>query len=198
MVCKLPLLTVSLVLLALTFMIGSCQATNTNESREIPPTTNLTPTVTLTPNPIFLYHRVERGDTLWKIARKYGVDVEILADVNELDDPAAIQVGQEILVSERVTISGRYLPTATPTTTPTPTPRPCTQGCQYVHPGCDIKGFEARIDGERMFLLPEDELYRRRQADLWFCNEEDAKNAGWRRWTDFGPATIVNPTATPS
>jgi len=138
-----------------------------------------TPTPTATPTPYF--YIVQPGDTLWEIARRHGMDLETLIQVNELEDPSLLRPGQRLLISDRVTISGRLLPT------PTPTPVPCRSGCREPVPGCVIKGVIARLDGTRMYLLPEDELYYRRSADVWFCREEDARRAGWRRWTPYGP-----------
>jgi N-acetylmuramoyl-L-alanine amidase len=43
-------------------------------------------------------HRVRRGDTLWKIARRYGVSVASLREINRLGRSDLLRVGQEILV----------------------------------------------------------------------------------------------------
>ncbi len=133
-----------------------------------------------TPTPFF--YEVQPGDTLWLIARRFNMDMETLIQVNELENPDLLQPGQRLLISDRVTISGRLLPTATPT------PLRCVTGCEKPPPGCEIKAVIARLDGTRLYLLPEDPLYPRRAADLWFCREEDAQRAGWRRWTPYGPS----------
>lgn len=138
------------------------------------------PTSTTTPGPV--YYTVQPGDTLWAIAERVGIDPAILARVNELEDPDLLQIGQELLISDRVTISGEVLPTATPT------PLPCLDGCPRPPPGCQIKGIIARLDGTRMYLLPDDEPYPRLEADIWFCREEDAVRSGWVRWTVYGPS----------
>lgn len=136
-----------------------------------------------TPTPTPQFHEVQPGESLWTIAQRYGVDVNILAEVNELENPDLLQPGQELLISDRITVSGRLLPT------PTPTPIPCLEGCHTPPPGCDIKGVIARLDGTRFYLLPSDDPYDVRTADVWFCREEDARAAGWQRWTPFGPAS---------
>ncbi len=141
-------------------------------------TSSPTPTAT----PTLLFHEVQPGETLWGIAQQYGIDLETLIQVNELENPDLIRPGQRLLISDQVTISGRPLPT------PTPTPLRCVEGCQEQLPGCEIKGIIARLDGTRLYLLPEDALYPLRSADVWFCREEDAQRAGWRRWTPYGPA----------
>lgn len=43
-------------------------------------------------------HVVERGQTLWRIARVYGVDAAELSRVNDLDDTATLEVGQVLFV----------------------------------------------------------------------------------------------------
>ncbi len=45
-----------------------------------------------------VYHTVERGQTLWRICKAYGVDMQDVARVNGLDDPTRIKVGQEIFI----------------------------------------------------------------------------------------------------
>jgi len=131
---------------------------------------------------------VQGGDTLWSIARQYNIDIELLTEVNELEDADALRVGDELLISDYVTISGRILPTPTPTPTPTATPRPCYSGCREPIPGCEIKGFTSQLDGIRMYVLPSDDLYPIGEAELWFCDPLDAEQAGWKRWTEWGPS----------
>jgi lipoprotein NlpD len=43
-------------------------------------------------------HPVVKGQTLWRIARAYGVTVQELAEVNDLLDPTQIKVGQALWV----------------------------------------------------------------------------------------------------
>jgi len=42
---------------------------------------------------------VQPGETLWGISRQYGLDMETLALVNELDNPDSLKVGQKLLIS---------------------------------------------------------------------------------------------------
>jgi murein DD-endopeptidase MepM/ murein hydrolase activator NlpD len=51
-----------------------------------------------------VYHVVKRGQTLWRICKTYGVDMERVAKVNGIDDPTFIETGQRIFIpgAERV------------------------------------------------------------------------------------------------
>jgi murein DD-endopeptidase MepM/ murein hydrolase activator NlpD len=44
------------------------------------------------------YHRVRRGETLWRIARSYGLSVETLASVNRLPSAQQLRVGQQLFI----------------------------------------------------------------------------------------------------
>ncbi|MFA5338777.1 MAG: LysM peptidoglycan-binding domain-containing M23 family metallopeptidase [Candidatus Omnitrophota bacterium] len=44
------------------------------------------------------YHRVVKGETLWRIAKNNGVDLETLVEANGLADAGNIKVGQDILI----------------------------------------------------------------------------------------------------
>jgi murein DD-endopeptidase MepM/ murein hydrolase activator NlpD len=45
-----------------------------------------------------VYHEVKQGQTLWSIARAYGVDVRTLARVNQIADTTALYAGQKLYV----------------------------------------------------------------------------------------------------
>ncbi|MFA5275781.1 MAG: LysM peptidoglycan-binding domain-containing M23 family metallopeptidase [Candidatus Omnitrophota bacterium] len=45
-----------------------------------------------------IYHRVGRGQTLWRISKAYGVEPDDLARVNRISDATAIEVGQLIFI----------------------------------------------------------------------------------------------------
>lgn len=45
-----------------------------------------------------LYHRVEKGETLWSIGKTYGVSVEELIRINNIPDPARLRIGQMIRI----------------------------------------------------------------------------------------------------
>jgi len=48
-----------------------------------------------------IYHKAEKGQTLWKISKIYGVDLEELGRVNRITDTTAIEVGQQIFIPNR-------------------------------------------------------------------------------------------------
>lgn len=51
-----------------------------------------------TPSYPGVWHEVAAGQTLWRIARVYGVDMDELARANGIADPTALAVGQRLLV----------------------------------------------------------------------------------------------------
>ncbi len=168
-----------LFLISMVWLLTGCQASGITPPIQATSLPEQALSVTATPTP-YLYE-VQPGDTLWSIAERVGMDMEVLAVVNELDDPNQIRPGDRLLISDTQTISGRRLPT------PTPTPLPCLQGCLQPPPGCVIKAYRARLDDTKLFVTPEDDIYALPQAERWFCREEDARQNGWRRWTPNGP-----------
>jgi len=78
-----------------------------------------TPTPTITPTPII--YTIQRGDNLFTIARRYGVTVQALQDVNGIVDPRSLQIGQQLVIPmDEESLQGSS------TATPTPTPMPYT------------------------------------------------------------------------
>jgi murein DD-endopeptidase MepM/ murein hydrolase activator NlpD len=45
-----------------------------------------------------VYHKIEKGQTLWRIAKTYGVSVEELIRVNRIKDVTKIKIGQQIFI----------------------------------------------------------------------------------------------------
>ncbi|MFH0731861.1 MAG: LysM peptidoglycan-binding domain-containing M23 family metallopeptidase [Candidatus Omnitrophota bacterium] len=45
-----------------------------------------------------IYHEVALGETIWRIAKSYNVDVAAIARVNRLQDTAKIEVGQKLFI----------------------------------------------------------------------------------------------------
>jgi LysM repeat protein len=79
-------------------------ATPTTQPPTACPSPSPTPThaVTATSTPAVegqgRYHVVQPGETLYSIGLRYGMTVEDLAAANNLLDPAALQVGQRLLI----------------------------------------------------------------------------------------------------
>ncbi|HEX9049056.1 MAG TPA: M23 family metallopeptidase [Anaeromyxobacter sp.] len=86
-------------------------------------------------------HVVRRGETVWRIARAYGIDPADLMETNGIADPRAVEVGTELFVPGATRVveippagAEPAGPTATPIATPTstatatsaasPTPKP--------------------------------------------------------------------------
>ncbi|MDD4900006.1 MAG: M23 family metallopeptidase [Candidatus Omnitrophica bacterium] len=44
------------------------------------------------------FHHVEKGQTLWRISKMYGVDLDSLAALNHISDATKIEVGQQIFI----------------------------------------------------------------------------------------------------
>ncbi len=44
------------------------------------------------------YHIVKKGETLWRICRAYGADLQQVAEVNNIRDPSQIREGQKIFI----------------------------------------------------------------------------------------------------
>lgn len=45
-----------------------------------------------------VYHKIKRGQTLWRIAKTYNVDIEYLAKTNNLEDATEIKTGEWLFV----------------------------------------------------------------------------------------------------
>ncbi len=61
------------------------------------------PYLKLTPPPGIpgIYHKVETGQTLWRISKIYNVDLDAIASINHLPDTARIETGQLIFIPDR-------------------------------------------------------------------------------------------------
>ena len=95
-------------------------------------------------------HVVRRGETVWRIARAYGIDPGDLMETNGIADPTGVEVGAELFVpgaahvvevppgpgaSAGSTASSTATPTATPTPTPTATPTATSTSTSTPGPG---------------------------------------------------------------
>ncbi|MFA5410318.1 MAG: LysM peptidoglycan-binding domain-containing protein [Candidatus Omnitrophota bacterium] len=48
-----------------------------------------------------IYHRVEKGQTLWRISKIYGLDLDELVSINRISDSSNIETGQLIFIPRR-------------------------------------------------------------------------------------------------
>ncbi len=46
----------------------------------------------------FIIHVVERGDTIWKLARTYGTTSAKIMELNNITDPKSLQIGQKLRI----------------------------------------------------------------------------------------------------
>ncbi len=48
--------------------------------------------------PFGVYHTVEKGQTLWRIAKTYNISLQELAEINNIEDPEKIKAGERIFI----------------------------------------------------------------------------------------------------
>ena len=86
---------------AVTFTPVPPTVTPTFTNTPVPPTATVTSTVTPTPTPTatatpIKTHVVQPDEALWEIAERYGVDVEDLIELNDIEDPDHLIPGEEL------------------------------------------------------------------------------------------------------
>lgn len=85
-------------------LVPSPAATATKASTATPmppsPTPQRTPAASPSPAPQAtpIFHVVVAGDTMFSIARRYGVSLEALGKANGIDDPNRIVIGQRLII----------------------------------------------------------------------------------------------------
>lgn len=101
-----PVLVTTLAMIGLTAIAGGCASSYrppvvaVNAPNLHGPATSPTP-VDKAPTPDTrrsVYHVVQHGQTMWRIARTYGVSVDELASTNSISDPTNLTVGSSLLV----------------------------------------------------------------------------------------------------
>ncbi len=65
------------------------------------PTATLIPIPTPTPIPTSAIYYVDKGDTLKAIAEEFGITIEALIEVNQIEDANAIRVGQKLIIPKK-------------------------------------------------------------------------------------------------
>ena len=146
-------------------------------TKEADPTSEASPTPaatpTSTPTPLQEYE-VQVGDTLSAIADRFGVEVDGLIAVNEIDDPNLLLIGTVLEIpGEGASVAQRITPTAERTRTvrprPTRTPRP------------GAKSVDCNTGRERAYL-----------ADL--VDGVELISGGLNRFSDLGALFALNPS----
>ena len=74
-------------------MLSGCESPHHVKEPKVTPVVHKKPGET--------YHKVLKGETLWRISKNYGVDLDVLVEANGLADAENIKVGQEILIPSR-------------------------------------------------------------------------------------------------
>lgn len=65
------------------------------------PTATLPPTPTVTPIPTEGVYVVQRGDTLRAIAERFDITIEDIIEINQIENPNALSVGQILIIPEK-------------------------------------------------------------------------------------------------
>lgn len=63
-----------------------------------PPPAPRLPSIVKKPAIEGVYHKVKKGETLWRISKIYNVDLEAIVTANRLKDTTKIEVGQQIFI----------------------------------------------------------------------------------------------------
>jgi len=91
MVKSFDFFTVGFFCLCLIFVFAGCAVTSPLES----------PMVLAPAGLPGVYHRVEKGQTLWRISKMYNVELDEVARINRITDTTSIEVGQQIFIPNR-------------------------------------------------------------------------------------------------
>lgn len=70
-----------------------------------------------------IYHVVRRGETLWRICKAYGADLQQVAEINNIKDPAQIREGQKIFIPGASGTARVEVPKASPGGVSEPEPK---------------------------------------------------------------------------
>ena len=169
-----------------------------------------TPSPTPSHTPALLVHTVQEGDNLGAIALQYDVEVEAIAEANELGLNSVLQLDQELVIpgltltpvpSPTATLSPTPKATATPSPSPTsadtPTPTLPYRQPQLLAPpdGAMVQGKDQDVvlNWTSVGLLADDEWY---MLHLWPPEEEEpmvvwTKATSWRVPTEMYPGKGV-------
>lgn len=99
-----------------TAQVAKASTATTGPTSTPAPTSTTGPMPTPTPEAPVITYTIQAGDTLGIIAKDYGLTVELLADLNNIENANAIEVGQVLVVSA----PPGWEPPPTPTALPEP------------------------------------------------------------------------------
>ncbi|MDD2703391.1 MAG: LysM peptidoglycan-binding domain-containing M23 family metallopeptidase [Candidatus Omnitrophica bacterium] len=81
-----------------------------NGCETVPSSGHLPPPAASTVIPPGLYHRVQKGETLWRIAKMYNTDLDELVKLNHISDVSDIEIGQLIFLPKPAKPVSRNMP----------------------------------------------------------------------------------------
>ena len=85
---------ICLAAIAATFAFGCAHRSVESRSNPSPPITSASRLEHREPDVVEIRHRVENGETLYRIAKMYGISPEALASANRISDPTKLAPGQ--------------------------------------------------------------------------------------------------------
>jgi murein DD-endopeptidase MepM/ murein hydrolase activator NlpD len=135
-----------------------------------PTVTPVPPQATATP-PSTIIHVVEPGDTLYDLARQYGVTEDAIQRANDIADPSALKVGERLIIPLNSPPSGSVL---TPTAQPGSKDQPFTPATLYACPANAVARpltlpadpIELAISADQAYLVADGDLYAVPLAEL--------------------------------
>jgi len=83
----------NIILTLIVFLAAGCASAPTYTRPLLPTTAQVVPGV---------HHRVEAGQTLWRISRIYDVDISDILRANHISEDAAVETGQLLLIPNRL------------------------------------------------------------------------------------------------
>jgi murein DD-endopeptidase MepM/ murein hydrolase activator NlpD len=113
------------------------------------------------PELVSVRHTVAPGETMYRIARNYGITVEELSEANGIDDPRTLSVGQELVIpgfekpvpvatesspTPKPPAPGDPAPTRPPVIVTAPVPRPTTRPVSQPPPSRPVPETKGLLD----------------------------------------------------
>ncbi len=139
-------------------------------------TISFTPVTTPQKNVPGLYHRVEKGQTLWKISKLYNVDLDDLMRINHIEETANIGINQMLFIPQAY----RQNPTANNA--------PYTEDFSWPLNGKIIAAFGQQINnminkGINIQVYSNSDVVAARSGRVIFCSE---------KFLNFGKTIIID------